>query len=833
MARRQRRSGRQAAVREAGRRWAPLWLVLRRSWRTHWRTLGVLTLMAGLTGGLAFAALAGARRSASSVDRFRDAAKSLDVFVATDLITGEPAGLRDLLEGPLVESYNDLVFLFVDVETTGFFFAPTSRRGLEVEEGVLIDGRRADPDEPDEIVLSTVSARDLGLGVGDTLEAGTISQTQADTMLATGEEPTELGGPLLRLRVVGIIRNGFDLADRPGDSTLTLTTPAFLDKYGEDVAVGSASHMVRLADVPGAVDRFTDGVAEAYGGEHLPSINIGHGEETLRDAISVITGALVAIALVIVAAGTVLIAAAVARHQRLAAVEAERLRELGLTRNERRSLLVGTVLPALAGGALLAPAVAVALSPLLPVGTARRVEPDPGLHADLWLLIIGTVALSAVLVVVGAVTALRIIDEDRRREMGTRRLPGAVDRFVRRLRPAPGTGVRFAVHEPRRAAPPVRPAVVGAIVGVVGLVGVAVVGASLQRLVDSPERWGTTWDVALEVPPFDRVAFREDPGREALLDNDDVEAAAALLYDEQVTINGVEAISMTFDPVKSAMVPTVIDGREPRAADEIAVGHDTLAAVDVPLGAEVTVGARSNLSETFRIVGVIAFPTLSEPTPVTTGAVLTAAGGDRLGLGDESRGDDVGTRYLAIRWASGVDPTAALDRLGGRWRVVLPVAPPEVLGLKDVEWFPLAAVGGAGAPGGDRHQPRAHRHRPQQASRARRAQRPGLRSRSAASGNRGPGHDRRPRRRAGRPAAGCRRGPSLVGDHRRLHGRRQRRLLSPGRLGGRRPRPPRRPQPDRRTPRPGRGPDTDRGRAPRRVTYQTPPNVGARPIGAL
>ncbi|MGH9116666.1 MAG: hypothetical protein ACRD0A_01935 [Acidimicrobiales bacterium] len=132
-------SGRHAP---ADRGLAALSIVLRRAWRTQWRTLGVLALMVGLTGGLAVAGLAGARRSASSIDRFGDAAKTLDVFVAGDLAAPEPAALNELLDGPLVESYNDLVFLFVHTETVGFFFAATSRRGLDVEQGVLL-GRRA------------------------------------------------------------------------------------------------------------------------------------------------------------------------------------------------------------------------------------------------------------------------------------------------------------------------------------------------------------------------------------------------------------------------------------------------------------------------------------------------------------------------------------------------------------------------------------------------------------------------------------------------------------------------------------------------------------------
>jgi len=672
------------------------------SWRARWRALVVLALMIALTGAAVFAALAGARRSASALERFADAAQTLDVFLAADVTTPEPPGLLELLDGPLVESANDLAFLFVDVDEVGVIFAPTSWRGLNVERGVLLDGRRADPDEPDEVTLSETGARNLGLGIGDIVAAGSLNQEQADAMFTTGAVPTSLDGPPLRLRVVGIIRNGFDLNASGQGTAVTFTTPAFWEKYGEDIGVGSRSHMVRLVDERDALEQFTGGVATAYRGEHLPSINVGQGEDAVADSISVITAALVAVALVIAVAGLMWVGSATARHQRLAGADFEVLRALGTTAGEQRLLLLGCVLPAFVGGVALAPLLAVGLSPFFPMGNARRVDPDPGRHADSWTLIAGGIALVVVLGVIAATFAVRLVNQGQRHEPGGLRVPRLVDRAARSLRPASGTGVRFALSAPPRSSAPVRPALAGAVVGVVGLVGVAVVGASLQRLVDTPARWGTTWDVAVITDELAAAGVDPDdgavpePDRAALLGDHDIEAAAVVLYDEQITINGVEAISMTVDLVKGGITPTVIEGREPRADDEIALARDTIGDVDVELGSTVTVNSRSQVSEEYRVVGVIAFPTIGEPTALATGASLTAKGGDRLLLG--SGGDDVGTPYVVIRWAPGVDHDEALTRrgiaaAGGSFEgnVVGPTAPPEVNGLVDVQWFPLLA----------------------------------------------------------------------------------------------------------------------------------------------
>jgi hypothetical protein len=676
---------------------------LAHSWRTRWRALVVLALMVGLAGGASLAALAGARRSATALDRFGDAAQTLDVFVAADVTTPEPAAFRELLDGPLVESTNDLVFVMVDDQASGFVFAPTSRRGLHVEQGVLLEGRRADPDEADEVTLSERTAKRLRLGVGGTLEVGTLSKAQAEALFSAGTVPESLDGPHVSLRVVGITRTGFDLNAQQDTGALTVPTPAFWEKYGAEMGVGSRSHMVRVPDEPGAVARFTDAVEKAYGAEHLPSINVGQGEETVHDAISVATVALLAVAIVVAIAGIAWIGTAIARHQRLIAADTEVLRALGATAHERRVLLAGSVLPGILGGLALSIVVALALSPRFPVGTARRVDPDPGLHVDLVVLLAGLAVLVALLGLIAVLGAVRLVAHGRPEQaapdMG---VPTLAERAARWVRPAPGIGVRFALHAPTRTAAPYRPALIGALVGVIGLVGVAVVGANVQRLVDTPARWGAPWDVAVVTNALLPEASEPEPGappprppRAQLLANKDIVAAGAMVYDEQVRINGIEAISVTFAPVKGAITPTVVAGREPRADDEIAVARDTLADAGVDIGSTVNVASRSNQRGRYRIVGVIAFPSIGEPSPVATGALFTAEGGNRLRLGFNDS-DDHGTPYVVIRWARGVDKQKALSRLAGveegagfEAPAVRPIPPPEVSGLDDVRRFPL------------------------------------------------------------------------------------------------------------------------------------------------
>ncbi len=234
------------------------------------------------------------------------------MFVAGDVTTPEPPALLDLLDGPLVESTNDLVFLFVDSTP----LAPCSRRrpgaGLQVEQGVLLEGRRADPDEPDEVALSETAARNLGLGVGDTLAFGSLDVEQAETLLHPGraaDAPST--GRSWSCESWGSPATA-STRRRPGEAgtALTVTTPAFWEEYGDEIGVGARSHMVRLVDEPDAVERFTTPSSRPTGTSTSRASTSVEGELLATDSISVITAALVAVALVIAAAGVVWIGSA-------------------------------------------------------------------------------------------------------------------------------------------------------------------------------------------------------------------------------------------------------------------------------------------------------------------------------------------------------------------------------------------------------------------------------------------------------------------------------------------------------------------------------------------
>ncbi len=216
-------------------------------------------------------------------------------------------------------------------------------------------------------------------------------------------------------------------------------------------------------------------------------------------------GALTIFAVVIALTGLLLVGQALARQTFLDSVDHPTLRALGFGRAQLVAgdhAARGRWSPIAA--ALLAVVVAVAASPLTPIGVARNAEPDPGLFvrrprcsgsASSRVL----VAVLALAVAPGVVVHARVRGSGRptRRRRGRRAsLGGWACRVHRSLA---GTGVRMALEPGRgRTAVPVRTTIVGAALAVATVVAALTFASSLDHLVSTPRLYGWSWDVRVE-----------------------------------------------------------------------------------------------------------------------------------------------------------------------------------------------------------------------------------------------------------------------------------------------------------------------------------------------
>ena len=137
----------------------------------------------------------------------------------------------------------------------------------------------------------------------------------------------------------------------------------------------------------------------------------------------------------------------------------------------------------------------------MPVGIASDADPDLGLSFDPLVLGLGFLGIALCVTGLAAVSAWRAGRFAARTE-GTDAPPRARRPF-RRATPiaapvARPLGVRMALEPGRGAtAVPVRSAALGAVLGVIGVVGTVVFAASLSATVDQPTRFGFPWDAVV------------------------------------------------------------------------------------------------------------------------------------------------------------------------------------------------------------------------------------------------------------------------------------------------------------------------------------------------
>ena len=155
---------------------------------------------------------------------------------------------------------------------------------------------------------------------------------------------------------------------------------------------------------------------------------------------------------------------------------------------------------------------------------------------------------------------------------------------------------------------PVRPALIGAVVGVLGVVGALTINAGIVHALANPELAGVTWGASVTPPPADVTStsvtgrLLSEVGRAA------PDASVAVVRRDLVDVNGVGVptfavldVGGTGSPVTLAMV----SGRPPKTRDEAAMGPATAVSLGVHVGNWVTIGHHMRV----RLVGEALFPT--------------------------------------------------------------------------------------------------------------------------------------------------------------------------------------------------------------------------------
>jgi predicted lysophospholipase L1 biosynthesis ABC-type transport system permease subunit len=647
-----------------------VWWRVRAELRTRWRAALSLALLLGLTGGVVMAAAAGARRTHTAYTRFVRSSHTFDVAVMNDQTFGPSAEqLARIEELPAVQ---ETVRGIVDYARIGVgvpFFAPADpRMGDTFDRFKIVKGRDLDRGNADEALVGFVAADRYGVHVGDRIQAGAVKERfvrVVGIVAAPGEFPPQTVGlaPTVHLspaayRVMRAERD--DEGNPPKESVLARLKPgADVDAFRRQVERISPTNTLSMLQ--------RDLSASTQRSFRLQSLALW-----VLSALTALVGLLI-------------LSQVVARQVFIEGRDDETLSALGMTRGQRVLAALTRALLVSAAGAAIAAAVAVALSPLTPVGLARLAEPAPGVRLDGLVLGLGslvTLALGPVLAVVPALRAQRAPDE-------RRRVSTVTEAMSRSGFPVTTvTGARLALEPGRgRTAVPVRTTLATAVVAVAAVAAAFTFGAGLDHLIHTPRLYGQSWDTTYTT--FGDASLL--PGA-AALERDPAVAAYSIGTFGAVDVDGVSVGAMAFEIPRGTVIPPILSGRAPRGTGEIALGTRTLEKLHKHIGDRVTVSIGDQRPLPARVVGETVVPNFFGETRLGEGALVTLEAALKLDAANEA----VLPSEAVVRWtatASAADKArvrTSLGRVAGRSLIVLPrETPDDIVNFGRVQNMPL------------------------------------------------------------------------------------------------------------------------------------------------
>jgi hypothetical protein len=669
------------------------WLAL--DLRRRRRPLVVLSLLIAVATGTVLAAVAGARRGESAMTRLAAGSAETTAMVAPN----EPGFDWDRIRAlPEVERVGTLV-LGLNLPLEGIEEAPIEYvpgdEDLErtIERPAVLAGRLPRADRADEAMVQPEFVARHHVGLGDTVTARLYTAAQI-AAAARGEETGAAAGPRLPIRIVGVGRTVLgELLDV--DRPQLYPSPALYRQYRSAFVVPGGAFVNALVRLRGGEVDLPAFQADLERITGRSDINVRNVPELMRRAQRSFTfqaRCLLAFATAAFLASLVLVGQAVARYAAIGVEDLQVLRTLGMTpRQAVVTAAVGPVLTGVAGATVGVLAAAVASS-WFPIGSAARMEPVPGVDLDGLVLAAGWVGV-VVLVGAGALAAAR------RALLAEHAAPGRRSAVAAAVAwaglPVPVlVGTRFALEPGRgRTAAPVRPALLGAVAGVLGVVGAFTFSAGVWDAGRRPERFGQTWGLEVFtgfngqvlVPEHRRLlaAAARDPDVSGV---DDARIGVA-----EAAGQGTSLALYTDDAVGAPIPIVLLAGRRPGSDDEIVLAPSSASRLDAAPGSRVAVTGGEGRHRDLAVVG-IGF------VPVGPHNDYDAGGWVRAGTFDALFGSGFTFRTGLVALAPGARPEAVaarLDRLAAAAGLAgvtfTPPEPPAALTeLRQVGVLPLA-----------------------------------------------------------------------------------------------------------------------------------------------
>jgi hypothetical protein len=531
-----------------------------------------LDVQIGTVGGYALNAVSVAQQRAhlqqlAHLPDVEHVAAYLNLFVGPLSRNGTlalPPALQDDAVGP-IGSVNDMYF--------------------DQDRVTVSEGRMADPRSDDEFVATAEAAHLLGWHLGEVIPMGAFTLQQA-----TSPDPAR-SKPYFRVsaKLVGIIVFPSQVVSDDVDRspTYVLFTPALTARASQSALYPYYGLVLDHGDADvGAVEQeiihlLPSGDSYNF---HVTSVVEGQVERSTKpESIALaVFGAIAGLAALLIAGQ------AIGRRLGADGEDLGVLRALGASPAMTMADGLFGVLGAVVLGSVVALLVAVALSPLAPIGPARPLDPTPGLAFDWTVLGTGLLVLMVGLGALSVALAYRAAPQraDRRRKLSSSPLSSVARAAAACGLPSPAvTGVRFALERGQgRTSVPVRSALLGSVLAVVVVAATLTFGSGLRTLVTHPALYGWNWSYAIEEVGGGTVP----PKAETLLDHDPDVASWTGYHFANAQIDG-QTIPILLGSPGAAITPPILSGHRLEAKDQIVLGASTLAQLHKRVGETVTV----------------------------------------------------------------------------------------------------------------------------------------------------------------------------------------------------------------------------------------------------
>ena len=663
-----------------------IWYRFRVTLARRWTGPLVLAVIIGLIGGTAMASIEFARRTQSSYPAYLKETNASDLTLSTYGIATSnatqysPATERAIARLPFVAHVESWVGVFAvplerdgapELSVTNEVNFAGSKTGLYFGEDRLhaLEGRVADPHRADEFMTTTLGAKLLGIKLGQVIPVGlyTASQSQLPGFGTARVPPAKR----FDMRLVGIVEFNNEVIEDDTDRlpTNVIYTPALtrqvpdVDTNGTWYGIQLRNHAASLASV------------EAELRQVLPTGAVANfsvtaqTEAKVERAVKPESIALGAFGLIAALACIVIAILVISRQTQAFEHDRQVLRALGappwLTLIDA---VTGSIVAILAG-TIVAVALAVAVSPIAPLGPIHSVY-HPGSSYDWTVLGVGVALFAGVLITASVVVGVLSSPQRRshREEFGRVRTSRVAQLATRIGLPLSGViGLRFAFEPGReRTVGVARSVLVGAVVALTTVVATLTFGNSLRALVTHPNLYGWNFTYALmsqqDVPP------------NALkwLDHSHDVAAWSGFNTPNLEFDGQNTPAMAANGIPS-VAPPILSGSGV-SKDTVVLGSATLAALHTHIGGTVTVSYGSpNTAPLYlpptRIVvaGTATFPaiagtsTFAEHTGLGVGALIPTSAIPRSFLRAVQNPDPVlnGPGLVLVRMRPGVSASAA------------------------------------------------------------------------------------------------------------------------------------------------------------------------------